>query len=296
MFKRFEFYFNCKNYLDLKKIKNSFPSWTSIEFNWLRTSEDLEVVTNPVLYQNGVRLFKFDFNNYLIDLSDKFISNILEIKPKSVWLKSNKFEYKTKFNFIDVLSKFPKEMKLTFGNGQWDKPILLRFSNTVFWIFDEDKKKQMFFKWKSFLFQINQENIKDIRIEHHDSDSDLVRLVLHLNNYDKIEIENFEQILIENTITKIDPFIPDSISKLMSNWKIKIFPKDLSEIKLHNSIASLVDQDGVVILLISKLSQSKSFWYELVLPRDIKYLFEMTVLFPLNKWEIARIYLNDKIP
>ena len=86
-----------------KLIKQSLPSWEIIECKCY-LSKGLEIMTNPKIYQNGAQSFKFFSPNGKdnIYLSDKFISNIWEIKPKSVHLRSIDFEYKSKSNFIDV--------------------------------------------------------------------------------------------------------------------------------------------------------------------------------------------------
>ena len=57
-----------------------------LEFG-LNLSSDLEIATNPMLYQNGVGLIWIESeSDDVICLSKNFISNIWKIKPKYLWI------------------------------------------------------------------------------------------------------------------------------------------------------------------------------------------------------------------
>ena len=105
-------------------------------------------MTHPSLFKNGVKSFKFfNFKPDYTKISDKFLSNINEIKPKSVWLKSNGFEYKTRLNFIDLLSQLPNKMQIKFGNdSELINPIQLDFSKTYLKFFQSSQKDCLILK------------------------------------------------------------------------------------------------------------------------------------------------------
>ena len=86
LFERFQFSFSNVNISKFKLINNSFPFWEKLEL-WYEILKDLEIITNPIHYQNGIgSLELYDDSNNMLHFSDKFISNIWEIKPKSVWI------------------------------------------------------------------------------------------------------------------------------------------------------------------------------------------------------------------
>ena len=86
LFERFQISFRNENISKFKLFNNSFPFWEKFEFGF-NLSNDLEIITNPILYQNGIgSLELYGDSNNMLHFSDKFISNIWEIKPKSVWI------------------------------------------------------------------------------------------------------------------------------------------------------------------------------------------------------------------
>ena len=85
LFERFKFDFYKMISSKFRLINISLPFWEKLEFK-LSLSSDLEIVTNPILYQNGVGSLTFKNSNNDIHISDNLISNIWKIKPKSVWI------------------------------------------------------------------------------------------------------------------------------------------------------------------------------------------------------------------
>ena len=181
LLKRFRFYFGEWDWSKVRIIKRSFPFWELIDCEWY-LAEDLEVMTNPILYQNGVQSFRFYHYENNIYISNKFISNIWEIKPKSIRLKCEDFEYKSKSNFIDILSQLPNQMQITFKKDNWAEPISLRFSRTFLKIHQADRNEFLLLEWKWFIFEIDQNYLKNIKVMNH-SNSNLEWLVLNLKHY-----------------------------------------------------------------------------------------------------------------
>ena len=264
-----------------ESIKQSLPSWEIIECKCY-LPEDLEIITNPMFYQNGAQSFKFFSPNGIINiyLSDKFISNIWEIKPKSVYLTSNDFEYKSKSNFIDVLSQLPNQMKITFSKFYWLEPILLRFSNVVLKFVQDDRDDFLLIEWKSFIYEIGQYYLEDIKVVKIDSEPNSEWLELNLAQYGVIVFEDFNQIIDLKQVINVNNSFPKSTSKSENERAIFVLAKDISEIQIQNSIVSLEDPDGTVEWLISKWSEMKSCSKKLSLPDDYKYLSSIIKLFP----------------
>ena len=270
--------YNCSLIND--SIKQSLPSWEIIKCKCY-LPEDLEIITNPMIYQNGAQSFKFFISNEKdnIYLSDKFISNIWEVKPKSVYLKSNDFEYKSKSNFKDVLSQLPNQMKITFSKFYWFKPILLRFSNVVLKFVQDDRDDFLLIEWKSFIYEISQDNLEGIKVMRFDSEQNSEWLKLNLAQYGVIVFEDFNQIIDLKQAIDVNNFILKSTSKSKNARTVFVLAKDISEIQIQSSIVSLEDPDGTVQWLISKWSEIKSFSNKLTFPDDYKYLSNFIKLF-----------------
>ena len=224
-----------------RSINNSFPFWERFEFKCY-LSKDLEIVTDPMLYQNGIGLISFENNYNAINLSDKFISNIWEIRPKSVSIKSKQFVYKKESNFIDLLVKLPSKMKIIFKWNDFYNWISLRFSNTVLKISNNDRGDFAIFEWKSFLYKIDKDNIKDIKFEDHNSEPDLDWLKLKLRNNYKIEFEDFSPITKEQA-GKYDSYFPQFILDNESWWTVAVLVKDLNNFKIYSPIDPFNDPD-----------------------------------------------------
>ena len=279
IFKRISvFCYNCS--LINESIKQSLPSWEIIECKCY-LPEDLEIITNPMIYQNGAQSFKFFISNEKdkIYLSDKFISNIWEIKPKSVYLKSNDFEYKSKSNFKYVLSQLPNQMKITFSKFYWFKPISLRFSNVVLKFVQDDRDDFLLIEWKSFIYEISQYDLEGIKVMRFDSEQNSEWLKLNLAQYGVIVFEDFNQIIDLKQAIDVNNFILKSTSKSKNERTVFVLAKDISEIQIQSSIVSLEDPDGTVEWLISKWSEIKSFSKKLTFPDDYKYLSNFIKLF-----------------
>ena len=104
LYKRFIFIWREIDCSKLQLINRSFPFWEKLGFD-LKYSKDLEIVTNPILYQNGIESFELNDTNNILHFSDKFISNIWEIKPKNILIKSENFEYKKRIKLYQCLAK-----------------------------------------------------------------------------------------------------------------------------------------------------------------------------------------------
>ena len=214
LFKKFELSFDKINYSKFKLIKHSFPFCKMIDFRF-KLSDKYEILTNPILYQNGVESLNFYWYNGFINLSDKFISNIKEIKPKSVYIQ-DEFYYRSKLNFIDTLSGLPDKMKITFGIGKGFKSMSLWFLNTVLKIFQNDRVSFALFEWKSFKVW-DWLKIESIKRNRHSLDPYSDWLALCLDKYGQVEFEEFKLISEKEQVDKVDKcfpqYIPDSKSK-----------------------------------------------------------------------------------
>ena len=239
-------------------------------------------MTNPMFYQNGAQSLKIFIPKAIfnIHLSDKFISNIWEIKPKSVHLKCNDFKYKSKSNFIDVLSQLPNQMKITFSKFYWLEPISIRFSNVVLKIIQDDRDDFLLIEWKSFIYKISQYDLEDIKVVKFDSESNSEWLKLNLALYGVIVFEDFNQIIDLKQAINVNNSFPKSTSKSKNERTIFVLAKNIFEVQIQNSIVSLKDPDGTVEWLISKWSEMKSCSKKLSLPDDYKYLSSIIKLFP----------------
>ena len=257
-FKRFIFIFRKNDCSKVQLINNSFPFWENLSFD-LNSTNDLESVTNPILYQNGIELLELHDTSNKIHFSDKFISNIWEINPKSVLIESKKFLYKKESNFIDVLLKLPSKMKITLSWRNLNSQISLIFSNTVLKISQNDGDNSSFFEWKSFLYEIHRDNIKNIKFEDHSSEPDLDWLKLRLRNNYKIEFEELNP-LTEEQASKHDNCFPQHILDNENGWTVAVFVKNLKLFKLQGLINSLNDPDWNLDRLISKWSGLKYFF------------------------------------
>ena len=245
-------------------------------------TSDLEIVTNPMLYQNGVGSLTFkNNNNDDIHISDNLISNIWKIKPKSVLIKSKKFVYKDESNFIGVLLNLPSKIKIIFKWGYQSTPISLRFSNVVLRIVQNNGEDFTLFEWKSFLYEINRDNIKDIKFEDYSSESELDWLKLELRNNYKVEFEEFNPLTIEQA-GKYDNRFPQFIWDNQSWWTVAVLVKNLDSFKLHGPIDSINEPDWNLDRLVSKWSELKHFSHELQFPKHFKYLTNIIRMFPKN--------------
>ena len=74
LFERFKFVFLKMNSSKFKLINISLPFWDKIKF-WLNLSSNLEIVTNPMFYQNGVGSLTLSHKHNDIHISDNLISN-----------------------------------------------------------------------------------------------------------------------------------------------------------------------------------------------------------------------------
>ena len=247
----------------------------------MNLSSDLEIVTNPMLYQNGVGSLTFENSNNDIHLSDNLISNIWKIKPKSVSIKTKKFVYKNESNFIDILLNLPSKMKITFKWGYQWTPISLKFSNVILKIVQNNREDFTLFEWKSFLYEIDWGNIKDIKFENHFFEPYLDWLKLKLRNNYKVEFEEFNP-LTEEQADEYDNCFPQFIWNNESWWTVAVLVKDLNNFKLHSPIASLNKPDWSLNRLVSKWSKLKYFSHELEFPNHFKYLDNIISLFPKN--------------
>ena len=280
LFERFKFVFLKMNSSKFKLINISLPFWDKIKF-WLNLSSNLEIVTNPMLYQNGVGSLTLSHKHNDIHISDNLISNIWKIKPKSVSIESEKFVYKNESNFIDVLQNLPSKMKFTVKWGYHWTTISLRFSNVVLKIVQNKRKDFTLFEWKSFLYEIDEDNIKNIKFEDHSSEPYLDWLKLILRSNYKVEFEEFNPLTIEQA-GKYDNCFPQHNLDNKSWWTIAVLVKDLDSFKLHGPIASLNEPDWNLDRLILKWSGLKYFSHELEFPDHFKYLANIISLFPKN--------------
>ena len=184
-------------------------------------------------------------------------------------------------NFIDVLLNLPSKMKIIFQLGYPIKPIFLKFSNTVLKIVQNDRKDFTLFEWKSFLCEIDRDNIKDIKFENHSSESKLDWLKLELRNNYKVEFEEFNPLAIKQA-GKYDSCFPQHILDNESWWTVAVLVKDLDSFKFHTPIASLYEPDWSLNRLVSRWSGLKYFSHELEFPDHFKYLANIISLFPKN--------------
>ena len=137
-----------------------------------------------------------------IILSERFLSNICRINPKSLWIQNRNFQFNGKSNFIDVLTQLPSQMNVTFGGGLWVKPIWLQFSNTVLKLVQNDRDDVMLLKAKSFSYMFNSDYFDSIAVMRNESEPDLEWLALGWEYYHKIEFEDFEPILNKEQFNK----------------------------------------------------------------------------------------------
>ena len=228
-------------------VKRCFPFCKVIEFVF-ELSEEYEIITNPILYQNGVGSLKFRSYTNTINLPDKVISNIKEIKPKSVYFE-HKFLYQCKLNFIDILTELPNQMKITFEKDKWPEPISLWFSNTVLKIFQNDRDDYTLFKWKSFRFEIKQKYFEDIKGVRHCKDIYSGWLALCLDNYSQVEFEDFKKISDTEQAAEVDRCFPEYTPDSTSKWTVFIWAKDLIEAKLNCNI-SFFNQNSIWIFWV----------------------------------------------
>ena len=255
-------------------------------------SEDLETMTNPMLYKNGVKSFEFYSHKRCINLSSIFISNIWEIKPESIWIKTKRFKCNSESDFFEILKNFPKKMQITFGEGDWDKSVSLSFINTTLKIFQVDKNEFWYFKWKSFIFEFDQKYINDIKFEYLDSDKSSDWLLLSFEYYDKITFEDFDIIIDQNQIEEYNSYFPILTSDSNNKGTIVVLAKNLDKVNLHSSIVSLVGSHNTAKWLTYKLWELASFSHRLELPRDFEYLNKIINLFPQNSKYTLIIHLN----
>ena len=288
--KRFRFNFDKIDYSKLKKIKQSFPFWELIDWN-LDLLDDLEIVTNPFLYQNGVQ--SFIFHNWSAYISDKFVANIREIKPKYLCIESSSL-CQNQLNLIDILSELPSKMKITFKWRKQLKPITLWFSNVILKVFQNDRDDFMLFEWKSFMFKISQNYLKDIKVEHLGIESYLDMLVLNLDHYLQIEFEDITPILNNDQALNVDEYFLQYIQDSKSNWEILVRAKDIARIDVKNSIVWLEDLNGNVEWLTLKWAELKNYFYELTFPYELEYLPNLVSLLP-QTWKYTILLCLDEL-
>ena len=278
LFKKFELSFDNINY---SEFKHSFPFCKEITFV-LKPTDDYEIITNPILYQNGVESLKFRhyFKN-TFNLSAKIISNIKEIKPKSVYIH-HEFLYEGQLNFIDILSQLPTKMKITFVKDAGYIPISLWFSNTVLKIFQNDRDDFTLFEWKSFKFKIGQKYFKYIKGEHYYKDPNSDWLALDLDYYSQVEFEDFKLISNKEQAAEIDHCFPRWIPDFMGKWTVFILAKDLIEAKLNCWVFSRGADIGAAQWLFSRWSRLKSSIFTFFLFSDSKYITNINNLPPQN--------------
>ena len=287
-FKTIELFFDEIDYSKLKQVKHSFPFCKEIKFKF-SLSKEYEIITNPILYQNGVETLKFESHDRHFNLSDKFISNIKEIKPKSVYIEHMYSGGKP--NFIDILSEFPRKMKITFIKNKWPEPISLWFSNTVLKIFQDDRDGFTLFEWKSFKFDFRRRFFENTKGEPCCADPHSNLFALSLDNYDKLEFEDFNKISNTKLVAKIDDCFPECIPDSKSEWTVFILAKDLIEAKLNGYISfSRRIQFGFVEWLISNLLKLKSYILTISLPWDPKYITNIRKLPHQNMKLVVSIY------
>ena len=194
---------------------------------------------------------------------------------------NGRFEYKSESNFIDVLLNLPSKMKIIFERGYQRKLISLKFSNTVLKIVKNDREDFTLFEWKSFLYEIGWDNIKNIKFEDHSSEPELDWLKLGLRNNYKVEFEEFNP-LTEEQVVKYDNCFPQFIWDNESWWTVAVLVKNLDSFKLHGPIDSHNELDWSLNRLVSKWSELKYFSHELTFPDHFKYLANIISLIPKN--------------
>ena len=200
VFKRLKILFGGWNYSKFHMVQNSFPFCELVEFDCYSIN-DFETMTNPILYQNGVK--SFNFANHLNNkscLTDKFISNIWKFNPKSLIQIFAGFCIP---NLIKILPKLPNNMKFSNGESYKWNSIKLWFSNTTLMIIQRDWDEPLFLKWKLFNFEINNNKLWDIRIAHNDSELYSDWLILSLDNSDLYEFEEFRTFSTEKKLMKL---------------------------------------------------------------------------------------------
>ena len=280
LFKNILFFFNQIDYLKFKLIEHSFPFCKNIKFVF-ELSEEYEIITNPILYQNGVESLSFSSYKNTINLSDKVISNINEIKPKSVYLY-HRFIFEGKLNFIDILSGLTNIMKITFKQPEGNNPSSLWFSNTVLKIFQNDRDDFTVVKCKSFTIEIDINYFEDIKEEYRWTDQYSDWFTLRLDKYSQVEFEDFN--LISNkeqaaeAVHCFPPWIPDSVSECT----VLILAKDLIDAKLNSCIFSLKTNFEAVQWLFSRWSKLKSSIFKMYLPNESRYITDISNLPPQN--------------
>ena len=270
----------CKDYSKLKQTEQSFPFCWEIEFK-VKLSEEYEILTNPTLYKNGVNSLKFSSGNALINLSDKFISNIKEIKPRSVFLEGRVL-YWGKLNFIDILTELPSKMKITFEKDKGGNSISLWFSNTVLKIFQKDRENFSLFKWKLFKFGIEKRYFKNIKRKHQHTDLYSDWLALRLDNYFHVKFEDFKLISNKEEATEIDHYFPPCIPDFKSKCTVFVLVKNLIDARLDNWIISRKADFGAAQWLFSRWSKLKSFIFKLYLPYELDFINRVSKLPPQN--------------
>ena len=227
-------------------------------------------------YQNGIK--SLIFQHYKpINLSDKLISNIREIKPKSVYL-INDFLYRGKLNFVDILSGLPSKMKITFKKSDSYDTISLWFSNTVLKIFQNDRDYCTLLEWKSFKFEVYKKYLEDIKGEYHCRDPHSDWLALCLDNYNKVEFEDFSLISNKEQADEVDHYFPPCIPDSFNEWTVFILAKDLIEANLDSWITPRKTNFGALQWLVSKWSKLKSFTFPLLLSSDSEYISKISNL------------------
>ena len=253
---------DCRDNSKFKLIKHSFPFCKQIEFV-LEPTDDSEIITNPILYQNGVESLKFSSYKNTINLSAKFISNIKEIKPKSVYLQ-HEFLYEGKLNFIDILTELPNQMKITFMKDKGYKPMSLWFSNTVLKILQNDRDDFTLFEWKSFKFEIEQKYFEYIKGEHYYANPNSDWLALSLDFYDKVEFEDFNLISNKEQAAEIDYFFPRWIPNFMGKWTVLLLAKDLIEAKLDCWVFFKKSRYWSCSVIIFKMIETKIIYFYII--------------------------------
>ena len=155
------------------------------------------------------------------------------------------------------------------------------YGNTVLKIFQNDREDFKLFEWKSFLYEIDRDNIKDIKFEDHFSEPDLNWLKLRLRNNYKIEFEELNP-LTEEKACKYNNCFPHNILDNKNWWIVAVLVKDLNSFKLDSPIDSLNDPNWVLYHLVSKWSGLKYFTHKLVFPDHFIYQANIINLFPKN--------------
>ena len=246
VFKRLKILFDSGNYSKFKMIQNSFPFCEQVEFTCYFNNKDFETMTNPILYQNGVKSFNFaNYSNDKSSLTDKLISNIWNFNPKSLFQQFACICY-PKPNLIKILPKLPNNMKYSIGEWHNWNSIKLWFSNTILMIIQSDWDEPLFLKWKLFNFEINNDNLWGIRIAHNDSEPYSDWLILSLDNSDLYGFEEFSPFLTEKA-NEINELLSFSDWNSDSYWTVAVLAKDLIKIKLELRKPQIENPDETVV-------------------------------------------------